>query len=106
MTRKRVGQGLVEAFSEECPLCHGRGFLIHEEPTIDSTAADPYEVKGGDPFEVSRGKRVAKQLGEAYDVSSSMNSSRVVKEKLAAIAAAATRIDEERKASLRITEER
>ena len=25
MTRKRIGQGLVEAFSEECPTCHGRG---------------------------------------------------------------------------------
>ena len=25
MTRKRIGQGLVEAFSEECPTCHGAG---------------------------------------------------------------------------------
>ncbi|WP_051640121.1 Rne/Rng family ribonuclease [Cellulomonas sp. URHE0023] len=32
MTRKRVGQGLVEAFSENCEHCHGRGFIVHEEP--------------------------------------------------------------------------
>jgi ribonuclease E len=32
MTRKRVGQGLVEAFSETCEHCHGRGFIVHEEP--------------------------------------------------------------------------
>ncbi len=32
MTRKRVGQGLVEAFSESCEHCHGRGFIVHEEP--------------------------------------------------------------------------
>ncbi|MCI1984733.1 MAG: Rne/Rng family ribonuclease [Bifidobacteriaceae bacterium] len=50
MTRKRVGQGLVEAFSEECPTCHGRGFILHDEPTVSSTSDDPYAVKGGDPF--------------------------------------------------------
>jgi ribonuclease E len=32
MTRKRVGQGLVEAFSETCEHCHGRGFVVHTEP--------------------------------------------------------------------------
>ena len=28
MTRKRVGQGLIEAFSETCTACGGRGLLI------------------------------------------------------------------------------
>ncbi|WP_231494910.1 Rne/Rng family ribonuclease [Cellulomonas sp. KRMCY2] len=32
MTRKRVGQGLVEAFSETCQHCNGRGFIVHSEP--------------------------------------------------------------------------
>jgi len=32
MTRKRVGQGLVEAFSETCEHCHGRGFVLQAEP--------------------------------------------------------------------------
>ncbi|HLR27771.1 MAG TPA: Rne/Rng family ribonuclease, partial [Ruania sp.] len=32
MTRKRVGQGLVEAFSEVCEHCHGRGLILHSEP--------------------------------------------------------------------------
>ena len=32
MTRKRVGQGLVEAFSETCEHCHGRGFVVHTDP--------------------------------------------------------------------------
>lgn len=50
MTRKRVGQGLVEAFSEECPMCKGRGFILHDEPTVSSEYADPYALKGGDPF--------------------------------------------------------
>ena len=32
MTRKRVGQGLVEAFSETCEACNGRGFIVHPDP--------------------------------------------------------------------------
>ncbi|QOR44894.1 Rne/Rng family ribonuclease [Trueperella pecoris] len=32
MTRKRVGQGLVEAFSTTCECCEGRGYITHENP--------------------------------------------------------------------------
>ena len=32
MTRKRVGQGLIEAFSTTCDACAGRGIHIHMEP--------------------------------------------------------------------------
>jgi ribonuclease E len=32
MTRKRVGQGLIEAFSTTCDSCNGRGIHIHMEP--------------------------------------------------------------------------
>lgn len=32
MTRKRVGQGLVEAFSTPCEHCNGRGFIVHDAP--------------------------------------------------------------------------
>ena len=32
MTRKRVGQGLLEAFSETCDHCNGRGILVHMDP--------------------------------------------------------------------------
>ncbi len=33
MTRKKMGTGLVEAFSEPCPHCGGRGILLHDMPT-------------------------------------------------------------------------
>ena len=43
MTRKRVGQGLVEAFSTTCEHCKGRGFIVHDEPVenqqIDMSAS-------------------------------------------------------------------
>ncbi|MGC5032673.1 Rne/Rng family ribonuclease [Micromonospora sp. DT229] len=32
MTRKRIGAGLLEAFSETCDCCKGRGLIIHTEP--------------------------------------------------------------------------
>ncbi|MDN4478366.1 Rne/Rng family ribonuclease [Demequina sp. SYSU T00068] len=41
MTRKRVGQGLVEAFSETCEHCKGRGFLVHGEPVAEATEKQP-----------------------------------------------------------------
>jgi ribonuclease E len=35
MTRKRIGAGLLEAFSETCDHCKGRGVLIHTEPVAE-----------------------------------------------------------------------
>ncbi|HWS39593.1 MAG TPA: Rne/Rng family ribonuclease [Actinoplanes sp.] len=32
MTRKRIGAGLLEAFSENCDHCKGRGLIVHPEP--------------------------------------------------------------------------
>ncbi|WP_410788447.1 Rne/Rng family ribonuclease [Kribbella sp. C-35] len=32
MTRKRIGTGLLEAFSENCDHCGGRGLILHDEP--------------------------------------------------------------------------
>ncbi|MCY1159205.1 MAG: ribonuclease, partial [Citricoccus sp.] len=32
MTRKRMGTGLVEIFSETCEQCNGRGIIIHDVP--------------------------------------------------------------------------
>ncbi|HKG49144.1 MAG TPA: Rne/Rng family ribonuclease [Actinomycetales bacterium] len=39
MTRKRVGQGLLEVFSEPCEHCHGRGVVVHAEPVGRSNGA-------------------------------------------------------------------
>ena len=39
MTRKRVGGGLIEVFSETCEHCNGRGIIISADP-IDETAAN------------------------------------------------------------------
>ncbi|MGW6824407.1 Rne/Rng family ribonuclease, partial [Streptomyces sp. NPDC055005] len=54
MTRKRVGQGLLESFSETCVHCNGRGVIVHmETPTV---------VGGG-----GNGKRSKRRGGRAQD---------------------------------------
>jgi ribonuclease E len=47
MTRKRIGTGLLEAFSEECPHCKGRGLLIHEHPVEPARADDDHRGRRG-----------------------------------------------------------
>jgi ribonuclease E len=40
MTRKRIGTGLLESFSTECPQCHGRGYEVHDMPVESHRQAD------------------------------------------------------------------
>ncbi|NNH24631.1 Rne/Rng family ribonuclease, partial [Pseudokineococcus marinus] len=46
MTRKRVGQGLIDVFSEPCEHCGGRGVLLHEEP-LTGKGGDDAGARGG-----------------------------------------------------------
>ena len=39
MTRKRVGAGLLEAFSTPCECCNGRGVILTFDPDADSQAS-------------------------------------------------------------------
>ncbi|TAK68891.1 MAG: ribonuclease E/G [Actinomycetota bacterium] len=60
MTRKRIGQGLLEVFSEPCEACHGRGVTIHLHPTAGTPATEPAAPAG----KRRRGsKTVARDLG-------------------------------------------
>ena len=34
MTRKKLGLGLLESFSENCEACAGRGIVIHHDPVV------------------------------------------------------------------------
>jgi ribonuclease E len=45
MTRKRVGAGLLEAFSEPCDCCKGRGVIIHTDPLPDRQRPNPAAEK-------------------------------------------------------------
>lgn len=47
LTRKKIGTGLAEAFTEECTHCAGAGYLKFDEPVESQAQADGGERKGG-----------------------------------------------------------
>ena len=86
MTRKRVGEGLVEAFSSPCEACEGRGFIVHQHPVETSGAEQP--SKG------SKGSKKQQKKAEPRRIEDNADHERA-KEALSAIAAASTRKEEE-----------
>ncbi|WP_310768429.1 Rne/Rng family ribonuclease [Mycobacterium sp. Z3061] len=46
LTRKRLGTGLIEAFSTSCPHCAGRGIVMHADP-VDSAPATGRKTESG-----------------------------------------------------------
>ncbi|HZL02191.1 MAG TPA: Rne/Rng family ribonuclease, partial [Cellulomonas sp.] len=101
MTRKRVGQGLVEAFSETCEHYNGRGFIVHAEPIEKDNRPDagaPQPVADADAdgeSKRSRRKRVVKEsLPTIASVPVLPEAREAVKATLATIAAAAAHAHE------------
>ncbi len=45
MTRKRIGTGLLEAFSTDCEHCKGRGLILHDHP-VESGGKQDDEPRG------------------------------------------------------------
>ena len=56
MTRKRVGNGLLEAFSEVCEVCNGRGVIVHTDLVEHSHAPRPLNVPKPSPARVAAAK--------------------------------------------------
>ncbi|WP_168701907.1 translation initiation factor IF-2 N-terminal domain-containing protein [Gordonia paraffinivorans] len=46
MTRKRLGTGLLEAFSTTCTACGGRGLIVHQNP-VEVRPDDSARAEGG-----------------------------------------------------------
>jgi ribonuclease E len=45
MTRKKLGLGLLESFSEPCEVCAGRGVVIHHDPIVKHRQSPQPETK-------------------------------------------------------------
>jgi ribonuclease E len=97
MTRKRVGQGLVEAFSETCEHCNGRGFVVHTDPVEKSNgrpdAGAPQQAPEGEAKKARRKRGGAKEQAPASGTTPAVpvlpEAREAVKATLATIAAAA-----------------
>ncbi|WP_193596251.1 Rne/Rng family ribonuclease [Microbacterium sp. YJN-G] len=46
MTRKKLGLGLLETFSEPCEVCAGRGIIVHHDPVVKHRGG-PSSNQGG-----------------------------------------------------------
>ena len=79
MTRKRVGEGLVEAFSSSCEACEGRGFIVHHHP-VETSGADN-SAKSSKASKKQQKKAEARRIGDNAEHERA-------KEALSAIAAA------------------
>ena len=86
MTRKRVGEGLVEAFSTPCEACEGRGFIVHHHP-VETSGSDSSSKTG-------KGSKKQQKKAEARRVEDNVDHERA-KEALSAIAAASSRKEDE-----------
>ena len=85
MTRKRVGEGLVEAFSTTCEACEGRGFIVHDHP-VESTGA--HDHTGQAPKQPKRKKQEARRVEDEAEHEKA-------KQALSAIAAASRKSEDE-----------
>lgn len=99
MTRKRVGQGLVEAFSETCEHCHGRGFIVHTDPVEKNVRPDAGAVQApeGESKRARRKRATAEQAAPAAALPAVPvlpEAREAVKATLATIAAAAAHAHE------------
>ncbi|MFE6733324.1 Rne/Rng family ribonuclease [Microbacterium sp. NPDC057650] len=46
MTRKKLGLGLLETFSEPCEVCAGRGVIVHHDPVVKHRSASSASGSG------------------------------------------------------------
>ncbi|BDX31349.1 hypothetical protein TUM20985_18960 [Mycobacterium antarcticum] len=56
LTRKKLGTGLIEAFSTTCPHCAGRGIMLHGDP-VDSNSTAGRKNEPGTGRRSKRGKK-------------------------------------------------
>jgi ribonuclease E len=56
MTRKKLGLGLIESFSETCDVCAGRGLIVHHDPVFKHRAQQVETPSSGNGARGRRGR--------------------------------------------------
>jgi ribonuclease E len=68
MTRKRVGQGLIEAFSTVCDACAGRGIHIHMEPVKIKAPAPQLDVPSSQHEDADENEATEHEFHESANI--------------------------------------
>src|SRR5690606_6361838 len=75
MTRKKIGLGLLETFSEPCEVCAGRGVVVHHDPVMKHRSSAPAKRSRGGSASKSRQSAPAKHepAAEKNDAAAHVN---------------------------------
>ncbi|MFW5474393.1 Rne/Rng family ribonuclease [Knoellia sp. CPCC 206450] len=76
MTRKRVGSGLIEVFSEPCEHCAGRGIIVQSEPIDRSSSGGEQghaHANGGGSSDKGSGRGRGRRGGKGSETGQAQN---------------------------------
>ena len=94
MTRKKLGIGLLETFSEACDICAGRGVIVHHEPHMrpsnnrsnDSTPKESGNNNGGGKGKKNRNQPPKQEVAKVVTAETAVQINNVVAQIAAASA--------------------
>ncbi|MDX8149706.1 translation initiation factor IF-2 N-terminal domain-containing protein [Lentzea sp. BCCO 10_0061] len=78
MTRKRVGTGLLEAFSQTCEHCRGRGVVVSTEPVHSHGGGNGGGQQQQQPQQQSGGRKSRRNKGGGEQAAETTETSEVV----------------------------
>ena len=86
MTRKKLGIGLLETFSEPCDICAGRGVIVHHEPhmrpsnnrNVENTPKEQGSGSGGGKGKKNRNQPPKQEVAKVVTAESAVQINSVV----------------------------
>ena len=92
MTRKRLGTGLLEVFSEPCEHCAGRGLIVHDQPLSGRSGGASDFIHRHDRNERKRARSASREDSRDQQKQDALESKKAERRNaMAAVAAASVR---------------
>ena len=89
MTRKRLGTGLLEVFSEPCEQCAGRGLVVHDQPLSGRSGGASDYIHRHERNDRKRGRSAAREDSRDQQKQDALESKKAERRNaMAAVAAA------------------
>ena len=95
MTRKRLGTGLLEVFSEPCEQCAGRGLIVHDQPLSGRSGGASDYIHRHERNDRKRARAAAREDSRDHQKQDALESKKAERRNaMAAVAAASAQADE------------
>ena len=95
MTRKRLGTGLLEVFSEPCEHCAGRGLIVHDQPLSGRSGGASDFIHRHDRNERKRARSASREDSRDQQKQDALESKKAERRNaMAAVAAASVQNEE------------